>query len=144
MRMAGLGILIKIRLKKIICLIGSRTRGHPVCSIVPQSLRYSVPPQYNHRQWRVSSLADLGYRVCLYIIYCYACDHCVTRNIFKNLTENSVFLLSEYILQGNVQHGFNLPPNYRKNKLDINSLYKILKSRSVEAHPVSYAVGTNG
>jgi hypothetical protein len=38
MRPEGLG-----KLKKCIHLIGSRTRDHPACSIVPQALRYRVP-----------------------------------------------------------------------------------------------------
>jgi hypothetical protein len=34
------------KLKEFIHLIGSRTRDLPACSIVPQPLRYRVPPPY--------------------------------------------------------------------------------------------------
>jgi hypothetical protein len=47
--MEGLG-----KLKKFVRLIGSRIRDHPVCTIVPQPLRYCVPafPGY----WTIKTL----------------------------------------------------------------------------------------
>jgi hypothetical protein len=49
------------KLKKFIYLFGSRTRNLPVCSLVPQPLRYRVPPTS-----LIAELLNIGNQNCVH------------------------------------------------------------------------------